>query len=69
MKKKETVTVSEFAEIFDVSPETVRRWVRLGKIKGFKTNPFQAKTAPVFIPVSELERVKSLVEENQNEPN
>ena len=68
MSKNDTVTLSEFAEKIGMSRETVARWVRLGKIKGFKKDPFRAKTAPVFIPISELERVLKLIEENKNEP-
>ena len=62
--KNDTVTVPEFAEKVGVSRETVSRWVRLGKVKGFKKDPFQAETAPVFIPVSELERVLKLMEKH-----
>ena len=68
MTKNDTVTLLEFADEIGVSRETVARWVRLGKIKGFKKNPFQAKTAPVFIPKSELERVKKLIDEAQKQP-
>ena len=68
-KKAETVTLLEFAEKVGVSRETATRWVRLGKVKGFKKNPFQARTAPIFIPISELERVLELIEEAQKQPN
>lgn len=33
---KETISVSEAAEILDVNPETVRRWVKNGDIKGYR---------------------------------
>jgi transposase len=69
INKIKEITVPEFAEKIGMSRETVSRWVRDGKIKGFKKDPFQAKTAPVFIPIGELERVLKLMEQNQNEPN
>lgn len=65
--KTQTITVPEFAERIGMSRETVSRWVRDGKIKGFRRNPFQAKTAPVFIPISELERVLKLMEDAQKD--
>jgi hypothetical protein len=38
--------------------------VRLGKVKGKKKGPFPGKTLPILIPVSELERVKKLMEQD-----
>lgn len=67
MKKTEVITVTEFAEKVGVTRFTVTKWVQSGRIKGFKKDPFQGRTSPVFIPVSELERVLKLMEENQPE--
>ncbi|WP_295092651.1 helix-turn-helix domain-containing protein [Ruminococcus sp.] len=33
-----TYTVKEIADIFKTNPETVRRWIRLGKLKADKTS-------------------------------
>jgi transposase len=64
MSKNDTVTVPEFAEKVRVKRETVTRWVQAGKVKGKKQGPFPGKTSPILIPVSELERVLKLMEEN-----
>jgi len=65
MSKNDLMTVPEFAKAIGVARNTVTRWVQAGKIKGFKKDPFHAKTAPVFIPRSEIERVKKLMEQNE----
>jgi len=65
MNKNDLMTVPEFAAAMDVDRNTVTEWVRLGKVKGFKKDPFQAKTSPIYIPRSELERVKKLMKENE----
>ena len=61
MTKTDLVTVPMFAEKVGVTRETVTRWVQSGKVRGFKKDPFNGRTSPVFIPVSELERVLKLM--------
>lgn len=61
-KTEPTITVPEFAAEMNVSRQTVSRWVQSGKVKGIKQGPFPGKTSPVLIPVSELERVKKLMQ-------
>jgi predicted site-specific integrase-resolvase len=69
-KKTDLLTVPMFAEKVGVDRTTVAKWVQSGKVKGFKKDPFQGRTSPVFIPVSELERVLKLMKEaEQNETN
>jgi transposase len=58
------MTVPMFAEKLGVTRATVTRWVQSGKVKGFKKDPFQGRTSPVFIPISELERVMKLSNDN-----
>ena len=65
MTKTDLMTVPMFAEKVGVTRATVARWVQSGKVKGFKKDPFQGRTSPVFIPVSELERVLKLMAENE----
>jgi transposase len=65
MKKTDTVTVQEFADEIGVARNTVSRWVQAGKVKGIKQGPFPGKTSPILIPVSELERVKKLMDEGE----
>jgi transposase len=67
MSKNDLLTVPEFAKEVGVTRFTVTKWVQAGKVKGFKKDPFQARTAPVFIPRSELERVKKLMEQQEKE--
>jgi len=63
MKKTEqTITIPEFAEQIGVDRNTVSRWVKSGKVKGTKKGPFPGKTSPILIPISELERVKKLMD-------
>lgn len=61
MKKPETMTVPEFAELLGVARNTVTQWVQSGKVKGTKKGPFPGKTSPILIPISELERVQKLM--------
>jgi len=56
-----TISTREFADALGVSRDTVERWVKFGKVKGQKSGPFPGKTSSILIPVSELERVKKLV--------
>ncbi len=65
MEKTDLLTVSMFAEKVGVARNTVSRWVKSGKVKGFKKDPFQGRTSPIFIPKSELERVLKLMKENE----
>ena len=67
MSKNDLLTVPEFAKQIGVNRFTVTKWVKAGKIKGFKKDPFQARTSPIYIPRSELERVKKLMEEEEKE--
>jgi len=46
-------TTDEAAEILNVTPATVRRWIRAGKLKAFK-DPY----GTYKIPESELQRFK-----------
>ena len=62
-KTEPTITIPEFAEQIGVNRTTVSRWVQSGKVKGIKQGPFRGKTSPILIPVSELERVKKLMED------
>lgn len=62
MTKTDLMTVPMFAQAVGVSRNTVTRWVQSGKVKGFKKDPFDGRTSPVFIPQSELERVLKLKE-------
>lgn len=49
----ETVTVKQAADILDVSPETVRRWIREGTIPGYRVK----EGGWYKIPVKELQSV------------
>ena len=66
-KKDDLMTVPEFAAEMGVNRFTVTKWVQAGKVKGFKKDPFQAKTAPIFIPRSEVQRVKKLMEQTDQD--
>jgi hypothetical protein len=60
-----TLTVQEFADaVGDISHDTVTRLVKSGDIKGSKKNPF-ARTSPILIPASEVDRFKRLVNNEQ----
>lgn len=63
MTKTDLLTIPMFAEKVGVDRNTVSQWVRSGKVKGFKKDPFEGRTSPVFIPVSELERMLKLMKE------
>ena len=67
MTKTDLMTIPMFAEKVGVSRNTVSRWVQSGKVKGFKKDPFNGRTSPVFIPVSELERVLKLMKEAEGQ--
>ena len=60
--KTDLMTIPMFAAKIGVARNTVSRWVQSGKVKGFKKDPFDGRTSPVFIPESELERVLKLME-------
>jgi len=68
MTKTDLMTVPMFAKKVGVTRQTVARWVQSGKVKGFKKDPFQGRTSPVFIPISELERVLKLMAEHEEGP-
>jgi len=57
------LTIQQFAQKLGVSHDAVTKWVKLGKVKGYKKGPLPGKTSPIFIPASELERVKKLSNE------
>ena len=63
MTKTDLMTVPMFAEKVGVDRNTVTKWVRSGKVKGFKKDPFNGRTSPIFIPITELERVLKLMAE------
>lgn len=63
MTKTDLLTVPMFAAKVGVNRFTVLKWVRSGKVKGFKKDPFEGRTSPIFIPVSELERMLKLMQE------
>jgi|GEM_PF-3461402 len=62
MTETDLMTVPMFAKKVGVNRFTVLKWVRSGKVKGFKKDPFEGRTSPIFIPKSELERVLKLRE-------
>ena len=68
MSKQETITIPDFASEIGVSRFTVQKWVQSGKVKGKKSGPFPGKTSRILIPISELERIKRLIKENEIEP-
>lgn len=47
-------TRKEVAELFRVDPRTVERWLKNGKLKGYKLG--QGKTAPWRIEMSEIQK-------------
>lgn len=63
--KTNDLTIKQFAKAMHVSRFTVLRWLKSGKVKGYKKGPFPGKTSPIFIPSSELERVKKLAEDKE----
>ena len=48
-------TMDETAESFKVSPRTIRRWTRSGRLRALKTSPRQS--GRVLIPRSEVARL------------
>jgi len=54
-KRRKFLTVTEAALILRKSPETIRRYIRIGKIRAKKVRIFG--TAIYIIPVSEVERL------------
>lgn len=67
-KSNEDMTLRQFAEALDVSYWVAYGWVESGKVKGQKKGPFPGKTSPIFVSRSEFERVKQLIEENEQVP-
>ena len=67
MPKTDLLTVPMFAQEVGVSRFTVLKWVQSGKVKGFKKDPFNGRTSPIFIPVSEVERVLKLMKEAESQ--
>ncbi len=59
------ITLRQFAEELRVSYWVAHGWVTTGKVKSRKKGPFPGKTSPILIPVSEVERVKKLMDESQ----
>lgn len=57
------LTVQQFADILNVSRDMVARWVRDGKVKARRKNPFAGRTSAYLIPESEVERVKKAMNE------
>lgn len=57
---KEELTVKEFAKALGVSHDTVTRWVKAEKIKGYRRGWLIGKTTPIVIPASELTRLLKL---------
>lgn len=53
MSQDRFLTVTEVAQRLRVNPESVRRWLRQGRLKGFR---FGGDKAGYRIPASELER-------------
>jgi excisionase family DNA binding protein len=47
-------TRKEVAELFRVDPRTVERWLKSGRIKGYKLG--KARTAPWRVDVSEIKK-------------
>lgn len=60
--KADVMTVREFSEKLGLSHDMVTRWVKTGKVKGKKKNPFSQGNSTILIPVSEFERVKKLID-------
>ena len=49
--------VAEVAEVLRVHPETVRRWLNSGKLKGYRLG---GTSVGWRIPASEIERLKGM---------
>lgn len=65
MNEQRLLTVREVAERLRSSPETVRRWLRQGKLRGFR--PGGTKLG-YRVPESELQRFLNLAEREANPP-
>jgi excisionase family DNA binding protein len=64
MNEQRLLTVREVAERLRSSPETVRRWLRQGKLRGFR--PGGTKLG-YRVPESELQRFIQLSQAGQEE--
>ncbi len=60
--KSDDLTINQFAKALKVSYWVAYGWVASGKVKGKKKGPFPGKTSPIFISMSELERVRKLMD-------
>ncbi len=65
MNEQRLLTVREVAERLRSSPETVRRWLRQGKLRGFR--PGGAKLG-YRVPESELQRFIALSQSAEDQP-
>jgi excisionase family DNA binding protein len=65
MNEQRLLTVREVAERLRSSPETVRRWLRQGKLRGFR--PGGTKLG-YRVPESELQRFLQLAEHEGKSP-
>lgn len=52
-KDQEFITGTEFRKQLNISPSTLNRWIKAGKIKVIRLSP----NSPVRIPVSEVEKL------------
>ena len=67
MNEQRLLTVREVAERLRSSPETVRRWLRQGKLRGFRPG---GTTLGDRVPESELQRFISVAQRGQgDQPN
>lgn len=55
---KKLYTVREVAEILNVSHDAVTKWVKAGKVKGWKDGILPGRTSPFVIPAEEVARLK-----------
>lgn len=55
MTETKYYSVSEFAEILNVDPQTIYRWIRAGKINALQAHRWSA----LRIPASELDRMNT----------
>ena len=65
MNEQRLLTVREVAERLRSSPETVRRWLRQGKLRGFR--PGGTKLG-YRVPESELQRFINTAQTSQRPP-
>ena len=66
MNEQRLLTVREVAERLRSSPETVRRWLRQGKLRGFR--PGGTKLG-YRVPESELQRFLAQANQTKSPPN